>query len=95
MGILQSMLKRPDTLAFQRGCDLGFPPACDNLNRPRAGGDSLARGGPRVEDLPILLRGTRAPLRERTPEKLYGLACEQGWPGTCGDLRRARPVRSR
>ena len=95
VGILQSMLKRPDTLAFKRGCDLGFPPACDNLNRPRAGAESLTRGGPRVEDLPILLRGTRPPLRERAPEKLYAIACEQGWSGMCGDPRRARPDRSR
>jgi len=33
--------------------------------------------------LPIVLSGTKPPLRERDPAKLYALACKQGWPSAC------------
>ena len=71
------------TAAFKRACDEGFAAGCANLNRATASTQDWARGDPRVEDLPILLRGTKPRLRERDPDRLYALACEQGWPRTC------------
>jgi hypothetical protein len=70
--------------AFARACELGFEQGCDNLSRAAAGGDQLARAAPRLIDLPIVLRGTKPPLAQRDPARLYALACAQGWPDTCG-----------
>lgn len=83
VGILESMLRQPAEPAFRRACTLGFSPGCQNANPATPGAEPLARADPRLEDLPILLRGTRAPVRERAPAKLYAIACEQGWPGMC------------
>lgn len=81
-------LQRPARPAFERGCELGFSPACDNASqlesqalRTIAPG-RLARAGPSLEDLPIVLRG-KQPIRARGPAELYALACRQGWPGMC------------
>ena len=37
-----------------------------------------------VEDLPIILRGSKRAVEERDPDALYALACERGWPDSCG-----------
>jgi hypothetical protein len=76
-------LGRPAGRLFKRGCDLGFSPACGNADREAAGAGTWVRARPLPADLPIVLRG-KEPIRERAPAKLYALACEQGWPGTCG-----------
>ena len=81
-GIQLAELGRPAEPAFQRACELGFAPGCENANRAVMSADALARGRPRLEDLPIILKGKR-PIEERAPAALYALACEQGWPGTC------------
>ena len=65
--------------AFARSCQLGFTPGCSNAT----GGGRLVRSAPRPADLPIVLRGTKRPLSERDPTRLYARACEQGWPDTC------------
>jgi hypothetical protein len=83
LGILQHMLGRPATSVFRRACDVGFSPACGNLDRAARGDVPDQRAPPAVADLPILLRGTRPPLRERDPARLRAIACEQGWTGTC------------
>lgn len=70
--------------AFARACGLGFPAGCENSAALAEGGSARARQGPRLEDLPIVLRGTAPPLRDRTPDELYQLACAHGWPGACG-----------
>lgn len=70
---------------FERACELGFSPACANVGGLSVA--SLARGDPSPRDLPILLRGTKGVLRDRSPPELYALACEQGWDGIC----RGRP----
>jgi len=80
-GIAQSASSA--TAAFRRACDNGFAAGCENLNRATAATQDWARGDPRVEDLPIILRGTKPRLQERDPARLYALACEQGWPRTC------------
>jgi Na+-translocating ferredoxin:NAD+ oxidoreductase RnfD subunit len=83
VGLLQRELNQPSGADFQRACDLGFSPGCENLNRAATGVGPLQRAGPRLPDLPIVLRGTKPPLRERDPAKLLALACEQGWVGMC------------
>ena len=70
--------------AFRSGCELEFPTACENADRMgAAAGGTLAITPPLLADLPIVLRGSKGPVRERDPDALYALACEQGWPGTC------------
>lgn len=83
-GILERRLGRPSDVDFRRSCDLGFSVGCDNLTRRDAPVTSLASGPPALRDLPIVLAGSKPPLRERDPAKLYTMACEQGWPGACG-----------
>jgi hypothetical protein len=39
---------------------------------------------PALDDYPIILRGSKGPIAERTPAALYALACREGWPDTCG-----------
>ena len=72
--------------ALGRGCDLGFGPACQNLTRLTSGLDPprLDQAQPTLEDYPIILRGTKGPIRDRSPAALYARACSQGWADTCG-----------
>ena len=69
---------------LRRGCDLGFRPACRNMPRLTSGPSLLEPAPPTLEDYPIILRGTKAPITERSPAALYARACSQGWPDTCG-----------
>jgi hypothetical protein len=84
VGILREGLNQAASAEFKRGCDLGFEPACRNLNRGPNAADSLARDKPPLAELPNVLRGTKPPLPERDPAKLYAIACEQGWRKFCG-----------
>ena len=68
---------------FERGCALGFEPACRNLRRPAAAPGAFERAPPTLEDYPIVLRGSKGPVADRTPAALYARACRQGWPDTC------------
>ena len=72
--------------AFGRGCDLGFESACQNLTRLTSGLGPFEfdQAQPTLEDYPIILRGTKAPITDRSPEALYARACSQGWADTCG-----------
>ena len=69
---------------FQRGCDLGFRAGCANGGIVRAGAGTFDRPPPTLNDYPLILRGTKGPISDRTPSTLYARACQQGWPGTCG-----------
>jgi len=42
-----------------------------------------ARALPALADYPIILRGSKGPVRERTPAGLTALACRQGWAHAC------------
>jgi hypothetical protein len=79
-------LRRLDPAAaaepLYRGCRLGFETACRNLNTLTRGG-ALITAPPALADYPIILRGSKGEIRERTPSALYALACHEGWPGTC------------
>jgi len=90
-GILKRRLGSPAEAEFQRACVFGFAPGCDNLKQAAAEPKALASGPPTLRDLPIVLNGSKPPLRERDPSKLYAMACEQGWPGACSGWRGETP----
>ena len=52
--------------------------------KPDATYDPANHAPPTLDDYPIILRGSKGPIVERTPAALYSLACREGWPGTCG-----------
>ena len=83
VGVLRRDLSQDASTDFRRACNLGFSPACENVNRTASGPGPLTRAPPLLGDLPIVLRGTKPALRERDPAKLYAIACSQGWPGMC------------
>jgi hypothetical protein len=93
LGILEAReLDRASALeSIRRGCELGFAPACVNAGRVTAGG-TLESATPTVGDYPIILKGSKGPITERTPAALYALACREGWPDACG---RAGPLARR
>jgi hypothetical protein len=72
---------------LRRGCELGFAAACGNqstLTNVPGGTGAFAAPPPTLDDYPIILRGSKGEIRERTPAALFSLACHEGWPGTCG-----------
>jgi len=87
LGILQAEHERDRIAAaawLESGCDVGFLPACGNVNRLIAGSGTAQTASPTLQDYPIILRGSKAPITDRTPSALYTLACSEGWPDTCG-----------
>jgi hypothetical protein len=72
------------TASFERGCRLGFVPACRNAASAANGNATFERAPPTLADYPIVLRGSKGPITDRTPAALTARACAQGWPGTCG-----------
>jgi hypothetical protein len=74
---------------FRHGCGLGFTTACQNLSTLTSGAGKFASSPPGIEDLPVILRGSKGEIVERTPSELYALACHEGWPGTCEPRRPA------
>ena len=68
--------------SWQRGCDLGFHPACANAASGTATG-APKTAPPTVEDYPILLRGSKGPITDHRPAALHARACDQGWRDAC------------
>jgi hypothetical protein len=88
-GILQGAVPRSQdrsdmdrSLAFERGCGLGFEAACQNLQALREGAP-MRKAPPALNDYPIILRGGKGPIRQRDASSLLARACEQGWPDVC------------
>ena len=77
--------------AFERGCRHGFVPACRNANRSGFEAGPPERAQPTLADYPILLRGSKGPIADRTSAALLARACQQGWRGTCGQAASAAP----
>lgn len=77
---------------FRHGCDLGFETACKNVNTFTSGTGTFVSVHPALDDYPIILRGSKGPIRQRTPSELYALACDEGWRDACG-LAGARGAR--
>jgi hypothetical protein len=69
--------------SFERGCSLGFVPACRNAGRFGNRDSAFERAPPTLADYPILLRGSKGPITDRTPSALHARACELGWPDAC------------
>jgi hypothetical protein len=69
---------------FRSGCELGFAAACRNLEVLAGARRGFERPEPALEDYPIVLRGSKGPVREEGRSALLALACRQGWSGTCG-----------
>ncbi len=67
----------PDTRATYRLSTIGgsFPAA---TSARRAG-----RALPPIDELPILLRGSKGPIADREPSSLRARACAQGWTDSC------------
>jgi hypothetical protein len=79
------------TASLQRGCRLGFVPACRNAIRLLDGTRPFERAQPTLADYRILLRGSKGPITERAPLALNARACEQGWPANCGQTANPSP----
>ena len=69
--------------AFDRACTLQFAAACDNA-AALANARALRHDVPTAADYRFILRGSKGPIGDLPPAKLYARACELGWPGTCG-----------
>jgi hypothetical protein len=74
---------------LRTGCELGFEPACRNLKTLTTGEGEFASAAPKLDDFPIILRGSKGEIHEREPAALYALACHQGWSDTCGQTATA------
>jgi hypothetical protein len=71
---------RPHACAYLTGlytnfCHQGSGWACKELESQTA--------SPTLQDFPIILRGSKAPITDLTAVALYARACNQGWPDTC------------
>jgi hypothetical protein len=75
---------RRAVMSFERACALQFSAGCANAT---ATAGMFGREAPTVADYPVILRGSKGPIREREPAALLARACEQGWPGTCGGVQ--------
>ena len=69
---------------FDQGCALGFGPACRNLGPTAGAPGPFDRAPPTPDDWPVVLRGSKGPVADRTPGALLARACRQGWPDACG-----------
>lgn len=69
--------------SFERGCELGFKVACDNLLAVVNDRSAVRTGEPTLADYPFILRGSKREITERSSEALLDMACQQGWPGAC------------
>jgi hypothetical protein len=75
--------------SLARGCALGFAAACSNQRALDASGGSpiaatLRRTPPTAHDYPIVLRGSKRDVGDRTPAELSALACRACWGVACG-----------
>jgi hypothetical protein len=78
---------------WRKACAQGRPGACSYVelmqsNFCRSGSEwacSGSNGSPPAADLPIVLRGSKAPITQRDRSALYALGCRQGWREMCGD----------
>lgn len=69
--------------AFTRACDLGSSAACENVITVQGPAAEYRRGSPPLEELPIVIRGSKAAVMERDPVRLQQLACDRGWDSFC------------
>jgi hypothetical protein len=78
-------------------CDRGSGWSCrelEILNRGKAYSRTMS-GPPTPDDYPIILRGSKGPIAERSRAALYALACRQGWPDACSATSSDSPASAR
>jgi hypothetical protein len=68
---------------FRKGCEIGVATACQNLEVLTTSDGKFASVRPTLDDYPIILRGSKGEVRERTLESLNALACREGWTEAC------------
>jgi hypothetical protein len=83
VGVLRTQRNQSGVADFKRACDLGYPLACTNAKRSGPVLQPMMRSRPGPRDLPIILRGTKPILQERSPARLYAIGCAQGWRELC------------
>jgi hypothetical protein len=78
-------------------CDRGSGWSCRELGilNARQGYSRTMSPAPTLDDYPIILRGSKGPIAERTPAALYAFACRQGWPDTCRAISSGSPASAR
>jgi hypothetical protein len=84
LGILQARLHLDEgavLASMRRGCELGFAPACSNMDRAASG--ELESSPPEFDDLPVILRGSKGPIGSKSADDLHALACRAGWADVC------------
>ncbi len=66
-------------------CDRGSSWSCHELRILDAQAEyrRTMSAAPALDDYPIILRGSKGPITERTPAALTALACRQGWAEAC------------
>ena len=69
--------------AFNRACTLQFRAGCDNAVAI-ANARELRHDDPTAADYRFILRGSKGPIEDLEPARLYARACELGWPSSCG-----------
>jgi hypothetical protein len=76
--------------AFDRACILQFAAGCDNAVAI-ARASALRRAAPTAVDYRYILRGSKGPIEDSEPARLYARACDLGWPDTCGAVSGGSP----
>jgi len=77
-------------------CRAGSRWSCNELdvlladNQADRAGSIASRGSPSLAELPILLRGSKGPITDRSVASLYSRACDQGWPDSCERIAAVR-----
>ena len=66
-------------------CRAGSSWSCRELELMSSTGSQPTRVLPPIEDLPIVLRGSKGPISDRDPSTLRARACAQGWVELCGE----------
>jgi hypothetical protein len=78
-------------------CDRGSSWSCHEFSilNAQAGYSRSMSAPPTLDDYPIILRGSKGPIRERTPAALNALACRQGWTEACSAISSDSPASAR
>jgi hypothetical protein len=84
-------------LLYTNYCRAGSGWSCNELRRLQAEPTTdwtAATSLPQLEELPILLRGSKGPITDRSAASLYRRACDQGWPESCNRSGKSDPTSS-
>ena len=78
-------------------CDRGSSWSCHEFRilDAQAGYSRTMSAPPTLDDYPIILRGSKGPVTERTPAALTALACRQGWAEACTATSSDSPASAR